>query len=238
MKKIDIVYGNYLSNKIGPSTNLKRLVSNRNQFAKKGFNLRVFSLGTDSPNNDQSSLGRIRNYLKTPIKDIVKKLSLEDMEIYYRSFIYMEYIRHSEKLEIFLGIQRNRNTWKGTDLFEEEILKLIENYKHIQVMVVSDVAYEEYVKKYSLYDILLDQLYSYSPAMNALTSMFQGKVVVSGGELEMYQMLNETKLSPIINFTPKLEIRNQLEKLLNISKAELEKKKMRVLSSLKSTMIM
>ena len=54
-------------------------------------------------------------------------------------------------------------------------------------------------------DILLDQLYSYTPAMNALLAMSQGMVVVGGGEPENYEILGETQLRPIINVQPNEE---------------------------------
>ena len=50
--------------------------------------------------------------------------------------------------------------------------------------------------------VILDQLYSYTPAMNALQAMAQGLVVVGGGEPENYEILNETELRPIINVLP------------------------------------
>ncbi len=64
-------------------------------------------------------------------------------------------------------------------------------------------------------DVLLDQLYSYTPAMNALLAMAKGIVVVSGGEPENYEILGETELKPIINVYPSEEdVFNKLEYLL------------------------
>ena len=51
-------------------------------------------------------------------------------------------------------------------------------------------------------DVILDQLYSYTPAMNALLAMAKGLIVVGGGEEENYEILNETELRPIINVLP------------------------------------
>ena len=51
-------------------------------------------------------------------------------------------------------------------------------------------------------DVILDQLYSYTPAMNALEAMSRGLVVVGGGEPENYAILGEEKLRPIVNVSP------------------------------------
>ena len=50
--------------------------------------------------------------------------------------------------------------------------------------------------------MLLDQLYSYTPAMNGLLAMAKGLILVGGGEEEQYQLLGENELRPIINVQP------------------------------------
>ena len=51
-------------------------------------------------------------------------------------------------------------------------------------------------------DVLLDQLYGYTPAMNALLAMSKGKIVVGGAEPEGYAILGEETLRPMVNVTP------------------------------------
>ena len=51
-------------------------------------------------------------------------------------------------------------------------------------------------------DVLVDQLYSYTPAMNALAAMARGTVVIGGGEEEYYDFIGEKELRPIINVRP------------------------------------
>ena len=51
-------------------------------------------------------------------------------------------------------------------------------------------------------DVLLDQLYGYSPGMNALLAMSKGKIVVGGAEEECYRILDEETLRPMINVVP------------------------------------
>jgi glycosyltransferase involved in cell wall biosynthesis len=64
-------------------------------------------------------------------------------------------------------------------------------------------------------DVLLDQIYSYTPAMNALQAMSRGIIVVGGGERENYEILGEKELRPIINVQPDEEdVYRQLEWLV------------------------
>jgi hypothetical protein len=54
-------------------------------------------------------------------------------------------------------------------------------------------------------DAILDQLYSYTPSMNALLAMSKGIVCIGGGEPENYDIINEHELRPIINVEPNFE---------------------------------
>ena len=61
----------------------------------------------------------------------------------------------------------------------------------------------------------MDQLYSYTPAMNALLAMSKGIVVIGGGEPENYDIVGETELRPIINVEPSYEsVHHELEQLV------------------------
>ena len=51
-------------------------------------------------------------------------------------------------------------------------------------------------------DVLVDQLYSYTPSMNSLAAMARGTVVIGGGEDDYYNFIGEPKLRPIINVRP------------------------------------
>ena len=64
-------------------------------------------------------------------------------------------------------------------------------------------------------DAILDQLYSYTPSMNALEAMSRGIICIGGGEPENYEILNETELRPIINVEPTYEsVEHELELLV------------------------
>ena len=77
------------------------------------------------------------------------------------------------------------------------------------------VPFAEYQQMIDWSDVLLDQLYSYTPAMNALLAMSKGIVVVGGGEPENYEILGETALRPIVNVKPNYEsVYHELEQLV------------------------
>ncbi|MFR9165606.1 MAG: glycosyltransferase family 1 protein [Dysgonomonas sp.] len=122
----------------------------------------------------------------------------------------------NEKIRFFIGIQKLRSRLKGTDVLYKVLKEVNKKYpKESEVIKVESVPYSEYVTAMSESDIMLDQLYSYTPAMNAFAAMAQGLVIVGGGEPESYEILNETELKPIINVIPdEKDIFNKLEGII------------------------
>ncbi len=111
-----------------------------------------------------------------------------------------------EKVIIFAGISRGRSAYKGTDIMVRAAQDVVEkHHKEAELRIVEGVPFEEYCALQRDADIILDQLYSYTPAMNALQAMAQGIVCVGGGEEENYDILGEQELRPIINVLPSYE---------------------------------
>ena len=54
--------------------------------------------------------------------------------------------------------------------------------------------------------VVLDQLYSYTPATNSLLAMAMGLNTLSGGEKEFYDFIGEHELQPIINAVPNEDV--------------------------------
>ena len=125
----------------------------------------------------------------------------------------------SRKLRFFIGIQRHRTALKGTDIMLRALERIVADYPDRAEMVKAEsVPFAQYKEMMQSSDVLLDQIYSYTPAMNALLAMSQGLIVVSGGEEENYAILDEKELRPIINVLPDEEdIYNQLEQLIRHS---------------------
>lgn len=135
------------------------------------------------------------------------------------------------KVRFFIGIQKHRHAYKGTDVMLRALERLKANYPtEVEYVKAENVPFAKYVQLLASSDVLLDQLYSYTPAMNALQAMAQGLVVVSGGEPENYEILGEPELRPIINVLPFQEsVYEQLEWLVlnkgNISTLSLQSRK-------------
>ena len=111
-----------------------------------------------------------------------------------------------EKVKFFIGIQRDRNILKGTDLLLEAAQRTVERHPDLcELKVVENVPYEKYVKLLSESHVILDQLYSYTPATNALLAMSRGLVAVSGAEPEYYDLIGEHDNQPIINVNPLID---------------------------------
>ena len=84
------------------------------------------------------------------------------------------------------------------------LLRLQADYGSERVLInkAESVPFSEYQQMISDSHVLLDQLYSYTPAMNALMAMAKGMIVVGGGEEEQYAILDEHELRPIVNVQP------------------------------------
>ncbi|MDE6395111.1 MAG: glycosyltransferase family 1 protein, partial [Duncaniella sp.] len=68
--------------------------------------------------------------------------------------------------------------------------------------IVENIPYAQYIERMRGSHVVLDQLYSYTPATNALLAMAMGLNTVSGGEEDYYHFIGEERLRPIINAEP------------------------------------
>lgn len=106
-------------------------------------------------------------------------------------------------IRFFIGIQQKRNAYKGTDIMWHALLRLREQYpERVELIQAISLPFDEYIHQMQQADVLLDQLYAYTPAMNALEAMGRGICVVGGGEPENYTILNCSDIRPIINVYP------------------------------------
>lgn len=106
-------------------------------------------------------------------------------------------------IKVLVGIQSKRDYIKGAGIIGDLVERVAaENPGKIDVKRVYDVSYNEYLKMLDEADVLVDQLYSYTPSMNSLAAMAHGTVVIGGGEEEYYEFIGESELRPIINVRP------------------------------------
>ncbi|MBP3227631.1 MAG: glycosyltransferase family 4 protein [Bacteroidaceae bacterium] len=107
------------------------------------------------------------------------------------------------QVRFFIGVMSGRSAYKGTDVMLRALRRMEARYgEAVGVTLVESVPFDEYRRLLAGSHVLLDQLYSYTPAMNALEAMAQGLVVVGGGEPENYAILGEEELRPIVNVAP------------------------------------
>jgi glycosyltransferase involved in cell wall biosynthesis len=122
----------------------------------------------------------------------------------------------ASKTVIFIGINRERSVYKGTDIMlraAQDILK--KHPEKMELRIAESVPFTEYQKLMEGSDAILDQLYAYTPSMNPLLAMSKGIICIGGGEPENYKIINETELRPIINIQPTYEsVCHELEQLV------------------------
>lgn len=119
-------------------------------------------------------------------------------------------------VKIFVGISRNRSAYKGTDIMLRAARDVQAAYPdRLLIEVAEGVPFARYREMMNASDAILDQLYSYTPAMNSLLAMSKGIINIGGGEPENYHILGEQELRPIINVQPNYEsCRHEIEQLV------------------------
>lgn len=119
-------------------------------------------------------------------------------------------------LRLFIGISKNRSAYKGTDIMLKAAEAIKAEYPDkIKLKIANGVPFKQYVEMLQGSDVICDQLYSYTPAMNALEAMRRGIIVIGGGEPENYEILGEKELRPIINVQPNFEsVYHEIEQLV------------------------
>ena len=122
----------------------------------------------------------------------------------------------SEKIRLFIGINRERSEYKGTDIMLRAAREIARKYpEKVELKIAESVPFAEYQHLMDESDAILDQLYAYTPAMNALLAMSKGIICVGGGEPENYEIIGETELRPIVNVGPTYEsVFHELEQLV------------------------
>lgn len=105
-------------------------------------------------------------------------------------------------VKILVGMKGNKETQKGTD----KMLKICKNLEKelpgvCEVRAVKNLSLSDYLDEVRKSHIVIDQLYSYSPGMNALQTMALGRITASGGQPEFYEYLGESS-HPIFCLSP------------------------------------
>ncbi|HBK83543.1 MAG TPA: glycosyl transferase family 1, partial [Flavobacterium sp.] len=106
-------------------------------------------------------------------------------------------------INIFLGINSGNINQKGIHFFEEALLIIKERYNEkINIQVIKNVPYSQYINIYNDCHILLDQVYGYDQGYNALEAMAKGKVVFTGADKEFLEHYKIKEDEVAINALP------------------------------------
>lgn len=107
------------------------------------------------------------------------------------------------KLRVMVACHKGREDEKGIDRILPVMRKLADDYPDMLTLdLVQNLPFEQFRQRLAAAHVVIDQLYSYTPATTALMAMASGKIVVSGGEKEYYDFIGEDRLRPIINADP------------------------------------
>ena len=120
------------------------------------------------------------------------------------------------KVRIFIGINKSRSVYKGTDIMLRAAQDVQAKYPDkMELVKAESVPFAQYQQMMNGSDAILDQLYAYTPSMNPLLAMSKGIICIGGGEPENYEIINETELRPVINVEPNYEsVYKEVEQLV------------------------
>lgn len=118
------------------------------------------------------------------------------------------HVYYGGPLKVLLGRHRSRQIEKGTDVLEKAMHTVMEHmpYGAIDFRIAENLPAVEYRKLQAEADVVLDQLYSYTPATNALWAVSRGQCAVTGAEPEYYDFIGEHELRPMLNASPDIEV--------------------------------
>lgn len=106
-------------------------------------------------------------------------------------------------LKIYLCAQKGREIHKGADILFREVRALAARHPgEFELLMPPNMPYDHFLRFLGGVDVLVDQLYSYTPATSALLGMALGAVPVSGAEPEFARFIGEPVPLPIINPDP------------------------------------
>lgn len=106
----------------------------------------------------------------------------------------------SKPVNLLLCRDMNREKSKGSHILLGAARELERAHLgDVKLSIAEKLPFEAFVKVLSQSHIVLDQVYSYTPATTALMAMAMGKTIVSGGEKDFFDFIGEKENFPIIN---------------------------------------
>ena len=107
------------------------------------------------------------------------------------------------KVHFMLASHKGREELKGMDILRPLIERVAAAHPaRAAIDIVQNMPYRQFLNTLRNTHIVVDQLYSYTPATTALLAMAMGRVAITGGENEYYEFIGETA-RPILNPDPR-----------------------------------
>lgn len=108
-----------------------------------------------------------------------------------------------DKVNILIGMRTGFEDMKGVKILHK-IAKEIEQEMpdRVNLNIVKDLPFRDFLNSLAKSDIILDQLYAYSPAMTALYGMSLGKVAGTGAQPEYYEAIGNPNDKPLLSLSP------------------------------------
>lgn len=122
----------------------------------------------------------------------------------------------NERIVIFHGINRESYFKKGNDFYEKGLEIIKQKYGNkVELLTVEDVPYNQYINRYNMAHIVMDQLYGHDKGTNALEAMANEKVVFTNVS-EIFEKYYNLKEKVAINGLPDVDyLVNELSFLID-----------------------
>lgn len=143
-----------------------------------------------------------------PEYDMVARPILGDKLTFTNLPVDLTYLPYSplsieDSLKIFIGMRGGMEVLKGT----AHMLSIAKELEReipgkVQVECVRNMPLKDYIERMKKSHLVLDQLYAYSPATNALQAMALGKAVGTGAQPEYYDYINHHSSHPLLSLSP------------------------------------
>lgn len=125
-------------------------------------------------------------------------IDMEDIEL--------QIIGRPKKVRLFMARDIRRKLEKGNDYIETAARNIVSRHPDkAELVLLENVPRKQYFEIMRSCHVLLDQIYSYTPATMALEAMASGLTTISGAEPDFYDFIGEKENFPIINAPYELE---------------------------------
>lgn len=153
-----------------------------------------------------------------PVKDLLgDRVAFTNLPIDFSELPTSQYHFENDKVNILVGMRSGYEDMKGVKTLYK-IAQEIESEMpdKVKLNLAKDLPFKDFLGMVAHSDIILDQLYAYSPAMTALYGMSMGKVVGTGAQPEYYAAIGNPPERPIFSLSPfDKDIKERLARLIN-----------------------